>query len=202
MKIALIYLHGFNSASVDAEGNLLRSKPKLPILAEFCRRKHWLLSAPNLDYRDFQSVLDSLCLAWNQYLDQGYQVIFMGSSLGGFTSLYLGMKTASQAIMINPALTPSQLLQQFIGLNQDPQTGQAYEWQMDHCQQFLAYEQALEQFSPALKPIILLDMADELIDSHVTVDRYHDRAELICFAGGSHSFEHMAQALLQLEALL
>lgn len=202
MKTVIIYLHGFNSASVDAEGNLLSSKPKLPILAEFCRRKQWLLSAPNLDYRDFPAVLESLSLAWNQYLDQGYQVIFMGSSLGGFTSLYLAIKTASQAIMINPALTPSQLLQQFVGLNQDPQTGQAYAWQLNHCQQFLAYELAVEQFSPAIKPIILLDMADELIDSQATLDRYKDRAELICFAGGSHSFEHMAQALPKLEALL
>jgi predicted esterase YcpF (UPF0227 family) len=38
---------------------------------------------------------------WNQYLDKSYDVLFMGSSLGGFASEYLAMKTGCKAIMIN-----------------------------------------------------------------------------------------------------
>ena len=85
-KKAIIYLHGFNSASLDIDGNLLTSKEKLFVMQEFCAEKAVLFYTPNVDYRDFQNLVDDLLFEWNQYLDQGYDVIFMGSSMGGFAS--------------------------------------------------------------------------------------------------------------------
>jgi predicted esterase YcpF (UPF0227 family) len=50
----------------------------------------------------------------------------MGSSMGGFASEYLAMKTGCKAIMVNPAIAPSQLLPQFIGVKENYETGQPY----------------------------------------------------------------------------
>jgi len=112
MQKVIIYLHGFNSASVDLDGNLLISKEKLLVMQEFCSKKEIAFYTPNVDYRDFQNIVENLLFDWNLYLDQGYDVIFMGSSMGGFASEYLAMKTGCKAIMINPAISPSELLTQ------------------------------------------------------------------------------------------
>lgn len=136
---------------------------------------------------------------WNQYLDQSYDVIFMGSSMGGFASEYLAMKTACKAIMINPAITPSELLPQFIGVTENYETGQPYSWVQNHCEQYKAFEKELENCSSSVNRTILLDMADELLDSAKTQLKYQEYANVVCYEGGSHSFEHIRQALSVIE---
>ena len=38
-------------------------------------------------------------------------------------------------------------------------------------------------------------MADELIDSTKTLEKYQEIAEVVTFSGGSHGFEHIEEAL-------
>ena len=195
MKKAIIYLHGFNSASLDLNGNLLTNKDKLLVMQTFCTEHDILFYTPNVDYRDFQNIVEDLLFEWNQFLDQGYDVVFMGSSMGGFTSEYMALKTGAKAIMINPAISPTALLPQFIGVTQNYETGQPYQWDETHCQQYLQYEQALANTDQQLDRTILLDMGDELLDAEKTLLTYQSNAHVLTFAGGSHSFEHMRAAL-------
>ena len=195
MQKVIIYLHGFNSASVDLDGNLLTNKEKLLVMQEFCSKKEIAFYTPNVDYRDFQNIVENLLFDWNLYLDQGYDVIFMGSSMGGFASEYLAMKTGCKAIMINPAISPSELLTQFIGVTENYEIGLPYQWDQYHCEQYLQYEQELASSNRPLDRTILLDMADELIDSEKTLLKYQATANVVTYDGGSHSFEHMRQAL-------
>ncbi|NOQ15290.1 MAG: hypothetical protein GQ583_12540 [Methyloprofundus sp.] len=202
MKKAIIYLHGFNSASLDLDGNLLTSKEKLLLMQEFCLQKDILFYTPNIDYRDFEGIVEDMLFQWNQYLDQSCDVVFMGSSMGGFSSEYLAMKTGGKAIMINPAITPSELLPQFTGVTENYETGEPYCWEQKHCEQYLKYEKELESSSQSIDRTILLDMADELIDSENTLAKYQDKANVVSYDGGSHSFEHMRQALAIIEPVI
>jgi predicted esterase YcpF (UPF0227 family) len=202
MKKAIIYLHGFNSASIDLDGNLLTKKEKLLVLQTFCADHNVLFFTPNIDYRDFQNLVEDMLYEWNQFLDQGYEVIFMGSSMGGFASEYLAMKTGSKAIMINPVISPTELLPQFIGVSENLETGQPYEWNQLHCQQYHAYEQELANHSQSIDRTILLDRADELLDAEKTSLKYQSIAQVIAFEAGSHSFEHMRQALPVVEKVI
>jgi predicted esterase YcpF (UPF0227 family) len=202
MQKVIIYLHGFNSASVDLDGNLLTSKEKLLVMQEFCSKKEIAFYTPNVDYRDFQNIVENLLFDWNLYLDQGYDVIFMGSSMGGFASEYLAMKTGCKAIMINPAISPSELLTQFIGVTENYEIGLPYQWDQYHCEQYLQYEQELASSNRPLDRTILLDMADELIDSEKTLLKYQATANVVTYDGGSHSFEHMRQALPVIERVI
>jgi predicted esterase YcpF (UPF0227 family) len=199
---AIIYLHGFNSASLDLNGQLLISKQKLQLLQAFCAEQAIVFLTPNLDYRDFQSLVEDRLFEWNQLLDQGYEVIFMGSSMGGFSSEYLALKTGSKAIMINPALHPSQLLQQFIGVSANYETGQPYQWTLADCLQYQVYEQHLQNARQAIDRTILLDMGDQLIDSAATIAQYQGMARVLSFEGGSHGFEHMTEALPVIEQVI
>ena len=202
MKKAIIYLHGFNSASLNLGGELLTSKEKLLVLQQFCLQKDILFYTPNVDYRDFEGIVEDMLFQWNQYLDQSYDVIFMGSSMGGFTSEYLAMKTGCKAIMINPAIVPSELLPQFIGVTENYETDQPYQWGQNNCEQYRKYEKELESTSQSIDRTILLDMADELIDSENTLSVYKDKANVVTYDGGSHSFEHITQALPVVDRLI
>ncbi|OQK16526.1 hypothetical protein AU255_01065 [Methyloprofundus sedimenti] len=202
MKKAIIYLHGFNSASLDLDGNLLTGKEKLLLMQEFCAQKDILFYTPNVDYRDFEGIVEDMLLQWNQFLDQSYDVVFMGSSMGGFASEYLAMKTGCKASMINPAITPSELLAQFMGVTENFETGQPYSWNQSHCEQYREYETELESSNQNLDRTILLDMADELIDAKNTLLKYQEKAKIVSYDGGSHSFEHMREALPVIEGIL
>ena len=70
-KKVIFYLHGFNSASLGLNGSLLISKEKLKVMQEFCTEKEVLFFTPNVDYRDFQSLVEDMLFEWNQYLDKG-----------------------------------------------------------------------------------------------------------------------------------
>ena len=202
MKKAIIYLHGFNSASLDLDGNLLISKEKLLVLQQFCLQKDILFYTPNVDYRDFEGIIEDMLFQWNQYLDQSYDVVFMGSSMGGFTSEYLAIKTGCKAIMINPAITPSELLTQFVGVTENYETGQPYHWEQNNCEQYKRYEKELNSSSQPIERTVLLDMADELIDSVNTLFLYKDKANVVSYEGGSHGFEHIKQALPVIDRLI
>ena len=196
MKKAIIYLHGFNSASVDLSGNLLTSKQKLVVLNKFCQENQIKFCTPNVDYRNFEQVISDLSRLFVDLEGEGYKVLFMGSSLGGFTSEYMAMKTRTKAIMINPAISPSELLIQYIGVTQNFEIKQAFDWNKAHCEQFQIYEDAIKKLSGnQVSRLILLDMADELIDSCKTLERYKEIAKVVTFEGGSHGFEHIEEAL-------
>lgn len=201
-KKTIIYLHGFNSASLDVHGKLLVGKQKLAVMQAFCAENGIGFDTPNVDYRDFQNLVEDLLCSWNQYLDQGREVVFMGSSMGGFASEYLAMKTACKAVMINPAINPSELLPRFIGVTENFETGQPYQWTQAHCDQYRRYEQELAASTQTLDRTILLDMADELLDADKTLAKYQATANVVTFAGGSHGFEHMQEALPVVAQLL
>jgi len=194
-KKAIIYLHGFNSASLDAVGQLLTTKDKLRVLRDFCAEQDLELFAPNVDYRDFENLLEDTLSAWNQYLDRGLDVVFMGSSMGGVASDYLARKTACKAIMINPVISPCELLPQFIGVSANYETGAPYQWEQHHCDQYALYQAALASSQRLPERLILLDMGDELLDAEKTRLHYADTAKVVTFVGGSHGFEHMQAAL-------
>ncbi len=199
---AIIYLHGFNSASQNIEGNLLGNKQKLVVLQDFCLQKNIEFFAPNVDYRSFQDIVEDMLMQWNHFMDGGHDVVFMGSSMGGFASEYLAMKTAAKAIMINPVLTPTELLPQFIGVTENYEIATPYEWTQTHCNQYQTYETELRTCKQHIDITILLDREDELLDSEQTIIFFNDKANVVAYNGGSHSFEHIEQALPVIEQVI
>ncbi len=203
IKNAIIYIHGFNSASVDLSGQLLQNKEKIVILDRFCRQQQIPFIAPNVDYRNFAQIIRDLMQIYDELTEKGYQPLFMGSSMGGFCSEYMALKTGRKAIMVNPAICPTELLPQFIGTDENFETGQPYDWQMTHCQQYQTFEDELKSSGDqAIDRRIFLDMADELLDSELTIERYQHRARIFSYPGGSHGFEHMLEALPEIEKIL
>ncbi len=203
MSASIIYLHGFNSASTDLSGQLLRNKPKLAILEDFCQSHHIRLITPNVDYRDFKEIVSTLMKLYTAEVEQDRRVFFMGSSMGGFTSEYMAISTGTQAIMINPVLKPTKLLLGFIGVTQNSETKEPYEWTQKHCDAYLEFEQEVERSrNLRICRTVFLDRDDELLNAKQTAEYYQPIARVEIFPGGSHSFDHMEQALPVLEEVI
>ncbi|NOQ50480.1 MAG: hypothetical protein GQ557_02285 [Mycoplasmataceae bacterium] len=195
MKEALIYLHGFNSASIDNHGNLL-SKNKLKILNNFCNENNFKFIAPNLDYRNIPEVIENLNFLERELDKDGYDVTFIGTSLGGFFAEYMAWETLTKAILINPAINPSKTLKRYIGNIKNFANGKEYKWTSENCEAFVEYEQELLKFPYTEIPrTVILDRGDEVIDVERTIERYDGKASVHTFEGGSHRFDHIEEAL-------
>jgi len=128
----------------------------------------------------------------------------MCSSLGGFTSEYMAMKLQVKAIMINPETQPSELLKKYIdNVSENFETQQPFSGSAQNCEQFVPYEQELMSLvGEKNQRVLLLDMADELIDSAKTQEKYNEIAEVFTYEGGSHSFEHIKEALPVIKSVI
>jgi predicted esterase YcpF (UPF0227 family) len=194
----LIYLHGFNSASVDDNGDLLQGKTKLQLLSQLCAERNFIFVAPNLDYREPLRVVKQLAdLAEELDVHASYcDLSFIGTSLGGFMAEVMARETATNAIMINPAIKPSESLVRSIGPLENYATGEKYTWIQENCDAF----KALEMDGPGgciagISRTVIVDLGDEILDARQTIKKYEGKVALHVYEGGSHRFDHMEEAL-------
>ncbi|MBB1268309.1 YqiA/YcfP family alpha/beta fold hydrolase [Shewanella sp. SR44-3] len=180
----LLYIHGFNSspqsdkARVTAEyisthyPQLTLHQPQLP-------------SSPTAA----MALLESLCLS---AIAKGEPLAFIGSSLGGYFSSYLAERFGGRAVLVNPAIKPFELFEQFVGPQYNPYTDEHYYLSMDDKDDVAKYDTAVichpERF------LVLLQTGDEVLDYRQALHKYH-HCELYCQPGGDHSFVGYQQHL-------
>lgn len=115
------------------------------------------------------------------------EIYFIGCSLGGFVARYLAYVYASSAIALNPAVFPEESLTRWLGQNTNYKTDVTFELTEENVRNYAKYH-APEGTVPTL---VLLDEADDVIDSAATAKHFNDKAEVHMFPGGSHRFEHL-----------
>jgi len=171
----LIYLHGFNSSPESFKATKTRN-----FLATY--------------YPDIELVMPQIALtpmaAWQQ-LDallaqyKGRNIAFIGSSLGGFLATLLSNKYGGKAVLVNPAVRPSQLIDILIGDYTNPYTGVSHAVTQAHGDEL--HQLQFEQVAVPKNYWVLLQQGDETLDY---------RQALSCYQGsritveplGDHSF--------------
>lgn len=113
--------------------------------------------------------------------------LLVGTSLGGYWAARVGSKLGIPFVSINPAITPNTTLMKYVGRG-ETYFGKGYILQA-------GVVHAYDEFTQEGCGLILLDMADELLDSAETNNRFKKRFEVHCFEGGSHRFSHMCEAI-------
>lgn len=180
----LIFIHGFNSAGGSQKGGWFRNT--------FGDRRVELPTLPYEPERAIEMLAGLIATAG----DDEKPVVLVGSSLGGFYAVYLAARFGLPAILINP-LVDQTLLRQAIGPQENFYTGERYEWTAACCDQLDAMATAQEDLAEALTvpPLVLLDEADETLDSQLAASHFEGHGEVHLFPGGSHPFEHLPEAL-------
>lgn len=176
----MIFLHGFNSAGGSMKGRWFRKT-----------FDEYQVLLPTLFYEPRRAIGQVEALI-NEYHTSHDSAVLVGSSLGGFYAPYLAKQFGLPSILINP-LVDHTLLREAIGPQENFYTEEHYDWTAAYCDQL--DELTVNPADLEIPPLVLLDEADETLDSKLAARHFQNRALVRVFPGGSHRFDHLEEAL-------
>ncbi len=113
--------------------------------------------------------------------------LLVGTSMGGFLVSRLSADIGKPYVAINPVMDVAATLNKLLGTHQD-----------HFGRPFTLTDQVIGSypgFLPSRHGMVLLDMADEVLDSAATYERLHQQMTVHVFEGGNHRFMHMHESL-------
>ncbi|WP_417761748.1 YqiA/YcfP family alpha/beta fold hydrolase [Shewanella sp.] len=180
----LLYIHGFNSSPLSEKARLTQAyiaQHHADVRLEIPQ----LPSTPAAALALLTQLVEA-AIAANEPLR------FIGSSLGGYLASYLAERYGGKAALINPAVKPYELFNDFIGEQMNPYTGERYQIVPEHQQQLLRFDTPVI-FNPD-RFFVLLQSGDEVLDYQQAMNKYHC-CRMLVEAGGNHSFVGYDQQL-------
>jgi predicted esterase YcpF (UPF0227 family) len=178
---SVIYLHGFNSSPGSEKASLTK---------EYFQE--W---APDIDFYVPQlppAPMSAISTVETLVESIGVENLagFIGSSLGGYYSLYLQKRFVSlnpglKVVLINPAVKPFELLSGYLGENQNPYTGESYTVESEHMDQLRSLSS--RSISTPMNTFLLAQTGDEVLDYYQSVSHLNG-AKMWLQYGGDHSF--------------
>ncbi|MCH2158846.1 MAG: esterase [Oleiphilaceae bacterium] len=180
----LLYLHGFNSSPASEKANQTCSY--------FAENDLFRIDIPALPAEPSKAI---------DLLENKLQVAeysgLIGSSLGGFYSLYLHVNYALPAVLINPAVRPYELLSDYIGINKNTYTGVEYEVKSEHMEQLLALD--VDRTSLKLSQLFLLTESEDETLNYQEAALKLLGAKMYLSRGGDHSYTSFTKHLPTIE---
>ena len=189
MSPTLIYLHGFNSTpnSVKARQMTDYLAQELPDI-QVCVPK-----LPNTPAASWQAIQETLA-------DLGERKIgLVGSSMGGFWATKVAEVYGHKAVVINPAVHPHYLLQQLLGPQRNPYTGEEYLLEPHHVEELRALDLPVLQYPERIW--LLQQQGDEVLDYRNALQFYHF-ARTTVELGGNHAFTEFERYCAQIVGFL
>ncbi len=181
----ILYIHGFGSSGEGGKATLFREYFEDEVLA------------PSLSYVPTLAI-DTLSQIIETLLAKGEKVGLVGSSLGGFYSIYLANKYNLKAVLINPAMYPYKVLDK-LGMSLNYYDGSSFEVTKEHINQLKSFY--LEDIKNQENFMTLLQIEDEILDYNEALEKLPN-SELIIEEGGNHSFENIESYFRKIDKFL
>ncbi|MCG9678143.1 esterase YqiA [Vibrio sp. Isolate24] len=172
----LLYIHGFNSSPLSHKVNVMK---------EYCQQyrpdiKVVVPQLPCFPKQAAECLLDIIETHLNDY-----QIGLVGSSLGGYMSMWLNAQFGFRAVVVNPAVKPYELLSDYLGEQENPYTQQRYVLKDTHIDELKVLD------TPVIKQPedfwLLQQTADEVLDYRQAVEKFSGAKQTV-EQGGDHSF--------------
>lgn len=178
----IVYLHGFISSPGSYKAALLHEH-----LNQIGRGAEWLSpSIPPYPAQAATFLIDFLAPF------AGDQLCLVGSSLGGYYALMLAERFKCAAVLVNPAMRPYELLQQYYGEQLNPYSGETFTLTPQHMLELRSLEvPTLTQLS---RYWLLTQTGDEVLDYRQGVEKLQGARQTV-IQGGDHSFSQFEQYL-------
>lgn len=174
-----INIHGFNSS-----GNAPKSRQLRQALQLLPVDYH----SPDLPYQA-QLALTAL----ESLIDDKQPVTFVGSSLGGFYATYLAHRYPNaKAVLINPALSPWQLLKDERTEYQNPFTGEKFSIGREELEQTKQF--SIETIHKPERFLLLLQSDDEVVNYQEALAQFPHSPSVVR-QGGGHLFTDFEQVI-------
>ncbi len=171
----ILYIHGFGGSGLGNKAQVFRG---------FFKEKNIGFLAPSLSYVP-QLAIQTLEEIIELYLSKNEKISLIGSSLGGFYSIYLANKYNLQAVLINPAVYAHVRLKEALGEALNYHDLSHFEWNENHLQMLKnLYSPTIEQQERFL---LMVQKGDELLD-YSQATNFLPNAKQIIEENGDHSF--------------
>ena len=174
MTKTILYFHGFKSSSKSSKAQSLKN-----FIAK--NTKNTKIIIPDLD--------DNFQNAHNQIEElirlSGSNIVFMGSSLGGYYASYFSQKLKKKAVLINPAVHPLKDFEVHLGENENYSSGNKFNISSKE----ISFVRTLS-YKKLLTPndlLILLESGDEILKYNKSAS-YFSGAYIDIAFGGNHSY--------------
>ncbi len=180
----ILFIHGFGSSGHSFKANLVR---------EYFKEKDDVLS-PTLSYIP-KLAIDTLKQIIELFLKRDEKINLIGSSLGGFYSIYLSELYDLKAVLINPAVNATQTLKKAIPQGITYFDESHFEWRESHIEMLKNYDITPKNQKRFL---LMIQKGDEVLNYKEALKKL-PKAHLILEEGGSHHFDGFSKYLERIE---
>ncbi|EKT60062.1 esterase YqiA [Providencia sneebia] len=171
----LLYIHGFNSSPLSEKANTL----KLWLAEHHPDIKMIVPQLPNYP-EPAAKMLEDIIL---QHQDSPIGLV--GSSLGGYFSIWFSQRFNLPAVVVNPAIRPFELLQNFLGENTNPYTHETYFLEPKHIDELKNFYCEKVKYPELIW--LLQQMGDEVLDYRQAVTHLAECKQTV-EPQGNHAF--------------
>jgi predicted esterase YcpF (UPF0227 family) len=199
------YFNGFNSAIPDDWS----ANEKIVAVEDYAGRRGFRFVPCTVNYRRAGQQATNI-LAEIQDAARGAEpehVLFSGSSMGGWFARIMQLRLARacpglrvEALAFNPAFDLGRNGHMLLGPQVNFVTLEAYEWTEQDSANLKILEDSVDYDAP-LPFFVYVDKGDEVIGWEHSAQRHGSISRFLAFAGGSHSFEHVREALLDFDTV-
>ncbi|MGA1931142.1 YqiA/YcfP family alpha/beta fold hydrolase [Arcobacter sp. YIC-464] len=171
----IIYIHGFASSGFGSKAQKFVEYFEEDIITPS------LSNIPNLAINTLEQLIEA-------FLNKGEKVSLIGSSLGGFYSIYLANKYNLKAVLINPAVNPMETLNRYeeVEMVENYYDNSRFEFTHEHIMSLENYD--VSYLDNPTNFMTLLQMEDEVLDYEEAASKLEE-TNLEIEEGGNHSFE-------------
>ncbi|KRX04609.1 hypothetical protein PPERSA_04424 [Pseudocohnilembus persalinus] len=181
-KPLIFYIHGWKSSGLALKAVALKKffgetnvyAPTLPVNAKLAIH---LLSQNIEQMKDF------------------YDITLVGSSLGGYYSIFLSEKYNLKAVLVNPSIEPYITLAKDIGQHKNFD-GSMYELTQELVDLYKEFE--IAQIKNQKNFLVLLQKGDELLDYNQAAQKFKD-SNLDIEEGGNHVYDGFDRKFTDIE---
>ncbi len=172
----LLYLHGFLSSPDSAKAQQALA---------YCRSRGLELDIPLINQAPAQA-MKMLHRRLGEGLARHGEAALIGSSLGGYYATSLAQAYGLRAVLINPAVKPYLLLQDYLGEQRNVHSGEVQLVTTAQIEELRSIE--VTELRQPENFLLMLQTGDETLDYRQAAEKYA-QAELFIEPGGDHSFQ-------------
>ena len=182
--MTVLYIHGFGSSGLGSKATVFR---------EYFENLGIKYIAPSLSY-----IPDLAILTLEDIIKNCDNVKLIGSSLGGFYSIYLADKYNLKATLINPAINPDITLTRAIPKALNYYDLSYFDWSESYINMLKKYKVA-----PKIEDryMLMLQKGDETLDYEEALN-FLPKANTVLEDGGNHSFANIEKHLDNIKEFL